>query len=366
MILLNSLLMIKNIFILVPSLSPTGPVKGAIALANSLACKRKVYLAILKQGNNAHVRIDPKVEIIYLYEFGTWFHRLKSYKTFLEDIGSKANVVSISSCFSADLLNLFCRNKAMICSSIRGNLPLNYSLDYGWKGNVLAAAHLSLVRGFHHVVVMSHAMSAQVSRYLGRTPEIIGNFVDEEALEKYRSDSSNHGQFRLVFVGTLSTRKRPHLIIDAINIIKQQGYDIQVDFIGGGPLIENIKRMVNQHQLEDMVTIHGHLEDFHNIVARADVFVLPSLSEGISRACMEALFLGVPSVLRDVDGNKELIEVGVNGFLFKDDAGLAEIILSAIDLSRNKIDKSLSLLPKQFQQLYASSAYLHLVENDNG
>ncbi len=356
----------KNIFILIPSLSPTGPVKGAVALANSLASRRRVCLVRLKLDGDNNTQIDHEVKVIHLFESGTWYSRLKVYKECLKSAGGKTNVVSISSCFSADLFNLFCINKAITCSSIRGNLPLNYSLDYGWKGKILAVIHLLLVRGFNHVVSMSDAMSIQVTRYLGRAPEIIGNFVDEQPLEKFRSVSINKGKFRIVFVGTLSARKRPHLLIEALNKMNLQGYEFIADFIGDGPLVENIKEMVNQYHLEGMVTIHGHLNDFHNIVASADVFVLPSVSEGISRACMEALFLGVPAVLSDVDGNKELIENGVNGFLFNDDAELAKDILFAIELSRNKINKGVSLLPKKFHQSYASLAYLQLVENNNG
>lgn len=354
-----------EIFILIPSLSPVGPVKGAIALANALVNKRRVTLAILKPGPGVNTPIDAKIKIIPLYEIESWRKRLSVYKKHLETAGGKEKVASISSCFSADVFNLFCRRSAIICSSIRGNLPHNYRLDYGWKGYLLAVFHLYLVRGFHHVVTMTKSMSEQVTVYLGRPPEVIGNFIDEVALEKFRRTSQNSGELRFVFVGSLSSRKRPLLLINALKDINSQGQKVRADFIGDGPLRKSLEEEINKYGLSEIIQIHGHLDELHHIVASADVFVLPSTSEGVSRACLEALCLGIPAVLRDVDGNGELIEVGVNGYLFNDDSELSKIMLAAAELSRKSQGVPTSLLPANFRQSFASEAYLNLVENNN-
>lgn len=355
-----------DIFILVPSLSPVGPVKGAIALSNALVRKRRVVLAVLKKGPGVYAPIDEHIEILKLYEINSWLKRLRTYKEHLKRAADRDKVVSISSCFSADVFNLLCRKYAVICSSIRGNLPHNYRSDYGWKGSVLATIHLFLVRGFDHVVAMTKSMSEQIAGYLGREPKVIGNFTDEGALEKFRRTSANSGTLRFVFVGSLSVRKRPLLLIEAIEKLRSHGYDVSADFIGDGPLKKNIEDEVGKRDLADIVRLHGHLNELHNIVASADVFVLPSLSEGVSRACLEALCLGVPAVLRDVDGNGELIESGKNGFLFSDDSELWTMMLSAVELSRKQQGVSVSLLPPAFRQSFASDEYLKLVENNNG
>jgi len=351
-----------DIFILIPSLSPEGPVKGAIALANALVKKRNIVLAVLKPGKGAYAPIDQGVKVILLYEFGGWYKRLCEYKKCLKSAGSKNNVVSISSCFSADLFNLLCRRCAIICSSVRGNLPYNYRSEYGWKGALLAIVHLLLMRGFHHVVAMTRSMAMQVAGFLGRLPAIIGNFVDEDALEKFRQKTSNSGAFRFVFVGSLTVRKRPLLLIDALEKLIFQGYDVTADFVGEGPLKDVIESELGARGMRNVICMHGQLKELHHIVASADVFVLPSTSEGVSRACLEALYLGVPTVLRDVDGNSELIESGVNGFLFNDDADLLAAMLSAAELSRNQLDAKVSLLPPSFSQTFAAEAYLELVE----
>ena len=97
-----------NIFILVPSFSPTGPVKGAFALANELVSKRKVTIVSLKNGKGADAFLDNRVKQIYLSDFSSnFFGRLSEYQQILKKTGARENVVSISYCLSADLLNFY-------------------------------------------------------------------------------------------------------------------------------------------------------------------------------------------------------------------------------------------------------------------
>jgi glycosyltransferase involved in cell wall biosynthesis len=354
----------KDIFIVIPSLSPEGPIKGAVALANALSEKRRVVLAVLKSGPGVFTTINKNIEIIPLYEITSWRKRLAVYKQHLKNSGGKDRAVSISSCFSADLFNLFCRNYAIICSSVRGNLPQNYRLDYGWKGWLLAVGHLLMLRGFHHVVAMTTSMAEQVASFIGRLPVVIGNFVDEGALEPFRCGSRAMEEFRFVFVGSLSARKQPLLVIDALDYLRSQGYAIGADIVGDGPLRSAVEEDLKRRGMTGLVRVHGHLNELHHIVASAEVFILPSSSEGLSRACLEALYLGVPSVLRNVDGNRELIIRGNNGYLFSDDSDLPAQMLLAAKLARTKQCPTASLLPEACRQSFAAQAYLDLVEKN--
>jgi glycosyltransferase involved in cell wall biosynthesis len=300
----------KKIFILVPSPSPAGPVKGAIALANELAHKRDVSIVTLKNGPGYDAELDPRVKHISLAtdKGNVFFQWIKGYRKILKNAGGRSQVASISMCFSADMVNAFCRRNAVVCSSVRGNLLKNYRMDYGFIGLPLAMGHLVALRLFDHVVAMSTAMAGQVGFYLNKKPAVIGNFIDEAALERYRKPLNPDDQVRFVFLGSLTTRKQPLLIIDALNDLRKSGYDVMLDVIGSGPLMEEMKTKVNQSGIHDRVIFHGQLADPFVLLSGADALVLPSLSEGISRAALEALFLGVPCVLREVDGNSEIIK----------------------------------------------------------
>lgn len=353
----------RIIYLLIPSLHPTGPIKGAIALANAMVENRKVFLVTLKSGPGAQCDIDDRVKVIHLYKKDGWINRLRSYRQYLNSAGRQDQVASISSCFSADFFNLFMRKHAVICSSVRSNLPQNYKHTYGWTGLILALVHFALLRGFHHVVTMTQAMARQVAATLGRQPTVIANFVDERVIEPYRHAVNKYGQYRLVFVGSLTLRKQPMAIVKAMEILCAKGYDFHADFIGDGPVKSTLEKEIQKRKLTHTIHLHGHLIELFHIVSKADVFVLPSSSEGVSRACLEALHLGVPCVLRDVDGNGELIQSGVNGILFHNDADLPTAILAAIKLSRENKCSTVSLLPPDYRQENAARAYLNLVED---
>ena len=353
--------MIKTIFILVPSPHPTGPIKGAYALANALVPLRRVVLVFLKHGPGANAPLDEKVEVRSLARSnGGWHYRLAIYRQLLENAGGRQRVVSISMCLSADWINRFCRGQAVICASVRGNLPQNYRFDYGWLGGPLALVHLLALRSFDHVVAMTPSMASQLSWLAALQPRVIGNFVDEIVLERHRLTGTASGPLRFVFVGSLSVRKQPELVIAAIEKLRDQ--DAELDVLGDGPLREGLCSLIDSLGLQGRVRLHGLVADPYDIVAAADAFVLPSRSEGVSRAALEALHLGVPCVLRDVDGNADLLAVPLSGALFSHDEDLATAMLKAAGFSRGRSGRS-SLLPPAFQQLTAACQYLRLFEH---
>ena len=350
----------RIVFILVPSPHPTGPVKGAYALANALAPLRRVVLVFLKPGPGVHAPLDERVEVVSLSQTQGGFRgRLNAYRKLLNSAGGREHVGSISMCLSADLINRFCREWAVTCASVRGNLMQNYRNDYGWPGTFLAVGHLLALRAFDHVIAMTDAMAGQIRSISAMQAQVIGNFVDESALECYRQTKPyTKGGLRFVFVGSFSRRKQPELVIDAVEKLAE--HDVQLDMIGDGPLRHAIECAIVSRGLQDKVRLHGQLSNPYPIIAQADAFVLPSRSEGVSRAALEALHLGVPCVLRDVDGNAELLDGPDAGTLFSHDEDLAAAMLKAAT-SGLRLSRS-SLLSSAFRQATAAGRYLTLLE----
>lgn len=356
--------MIRSVFVLVPALAPTGPVKGAIALANALAARVDVTLAALKPGPGADARIAPGVRTLELPAVARGARgRVAAYRAMLRERGGRPCVASLSMCFSADFANSFCGSDARTFASVRGNLVQNYRFDYGLPGVPLAIAHLAALRRFDRAVAMSDAMARQVKFYAGARPAVIPNFVDEGALDAYRCSEHATGPLRFVFVASLSRRKQPGLVVAALHALRSRGVDAVLDLVGDGPLRAQIAGDVERLGLTGAVTLHGHLADPYPVVARADAMVLPSLSEGTSRAALESLYLGVPCVLRHADGNAELIETGRNGVVFADDRELPDAMHAAAALSRGHGEPREPLLPQRYRQQSAALAYLDLFEN---
>ncbi|WP_375571401.1 glycosyltransferase [Ahrensia marina] len=267
----------------------------------------------------------------------------------------------ISFCLSADAMALLVRKSAHWISSVRGNLPRNYHFDYGLTGLLLAKLHLMTLGLADKVVAMTEPMAEQVGCYINRRPAIIGNFVDEAVLEPYRRPAGRNKPLHFVFLGSLSARKQPLELIAAAHQLINSGKTIQVTLVGEGVLRADIEAAIRSANLKDNIQLTGQLDDPYLILAQADALVLPSMSEGVSRAVLEALHLGIPAVLRDVDGNREVIEPGINGTLFSDPAQLSRCMLEAADLRRS-ITSQQSLLPSRFRQKACASSYLDLAE----
>lgn len=350
----------RIVFILVPSPHPTGPVKGAYALANALAPQRRVVLVFLKPGPGVHAPLDDRVEVVSLSQTpGGLRGRLNAYRELLSNAGGRERVSSVSMCLSADWINRFCRERAVTCASVRGNLLQNYRADYGWPGTLLAIGHLFVLRAFDHVVAMTDAMARQIRSITAMQAQVIGNFVDESALECYRQTMPHRqGALRFVFVGSFSPRKQPELVIKAVEKLLE--HDVQLDMIGDGPLRHALECSLVSRGLQNKVRFHGQLYNPYPIIAQANAFVLPSRSEGVSRAALEALHLGVPCVLRDVDGNAELLGGPDAGTLFSHDEDLAAAMLKAATCGLRPYRSS--LLPPAFRQATAAGQYLALLE----
>jgi glycosyltransferase involved in cell wall biosynthesis len=353
---------VKKIFIIVPALYPTGPIKGAYALANSLVDYCNVTIVTVRSGDGAGAWLDPRVRSVCLAEkTNKFWSKVDCYKSLLRDSGDRKSIVSLSLCLSADFINLFCKAHAFTYCSVRANLFVNYRHDYGILGVALAFLHFFSLRWFDRVIAMNQHMANQIKKYSQRKPDIIGNCIDEDRLKSYISKKSVSDPFTFVFVGSLTRRKQPKLLVNALFELNRRGVAAQLEYIGSGPEKSKIEAEVKRLKLTNYVNFHGFLERPELILNQADAFILPSLSEGISRAAMEALYLGIPCVLRGVDGNLEILEDGLNGAVFNDDQDLPDVMLKAALLSRENVSRK-CLLPTAFRQHVVVQRYMDIME----
>jgi sugar transferase (PEP-CTERM/EpsH1 system associated) len=90
---------------------------------------------------------------------------------------------------------------------------------------------------------------------------------------------------------------------------------LRLVMIGGGPLREKVRVLLANAGIEQFAWLPGERNDVPRIMRSFDLFVLPSLAEGISNTILEAMASGLPVLATDVGGNPELIEPGVTGTL---------------------------------------------------
>lgn len=343
-----------SLFVVVPSMQPTGPVKGAVALCNGMANHIPVTLVPLKPSRLQVSGIDDRVQVSNLANCSGWHNKYRQYSRLLSAAGNRDRIVSLSMCLPADAFNAAFRHRAGIISSVRGNLFSNYRHDFGRAGPVLAQAHYALLRAFDHVLAMSDAMHQQL-RSLGlRNVRTIRNFVDENYLRRFRSNHPHQTtRTRLLFVGSLSSRKRPDLLIGALRGLRDKNIDCELLFVGDGPLRPSLEQQAISAGLQDRVQFRGNIDDPFDVIQSAHLAVMPSESEGISRAMLESLYFGLPCVARRVDANEELINSS-NGICFNKDEELGDAIETAINRfvaipTPQRTDEDI-LIPLNFRQ----------------
>jgi sugar transferase (PEP-CTERM/EpsH1 system associated) len=94
---------------------------------------------------------------------------------------------------------------------------------------------------------------------------------------------------------------------------------LRLVIVGEGPLSNDIIEVLRAANVLDLAWLPGARNDVAEILGSLDVFVLPSLAEGISNTILEAMASGLPVIATDVGGNGELVEDGSTGMLVPGD-----------------------------------------------
>jgi colanic acid/amylovoran biosynthesis glycosyltransferase len=131
-------------------------------------------------------------------------------------------------------------------------------------------------------------------------------------------------QVRCIAVGRMVAKKAPLLTLEAFRRARMQFNDVSLDFIGSGPLLAAATQFVREHDLSEVVRLHGDQppEVVHDLMRRADIFLQHSITdpltgdeEGLPVAILEAMSHALPVIATQHAGIPEAIEDGESGFL---------------------------------------------------
>lgn len=131
-------------------------------------------------------------------------------------------------------------------------------------------------------------------------------------------------------VGRLVPIKDQALLLRAARALEDRGVNVSVALAGEGPELEQLRALATALSLSSRVHFLGSSRSIPDFLNALDVFVLPSVSEGMSNTVLEAMSSGLPVIATRVGGNPELIEDQVSGWLFQsgDISKLVEYLLN--------------------------------------
>ena len=115
---------------------------------------------------------------------------------------------------------------------------------------------------------------------------------------------------------------------DLINAHSALRATLRLTIVGDGPMLATLRTKVTELGLNEFIYLPGALNAIPEVLSSLDVFVLPSLNEGISNTLLEAMAAGLPMLATAVGGNLELIEAGNTGAFFapRDTAALSRLL----------------------------------------
>lgn len=227
----------------------------------------------------------------------------------------------------------------------------------------------------HHFI----AVSADLARWLvedvgvpgGKVTHII-NGVDAVKFRPLGERSASREELGLPvdkcligIVGRLDPVKDHATLLKAFSRLDQTAHLVVV---GDGPVRAELVGLADGLGVKDRVLFLGNRNDVPAILPALDVFVLPSIAEGISNTILEAMACGLPVVASRVGGNPELVDDAATGFLFpagdeKELAGRLKLYLENSDLrqehgraARERIEREFSLeaMVDRYDRLYRS------------
>jgi glycosyltransferase involved in cell wall biosynthesis len=149
-------------------------------------------------------------------------------------------------------------------------------------------------------------------------------------------------KFIILFVGEITYRKGIHYLIGAMSEIKNtiSPEEIALLIIGSGPELKSIQTMVKRLDLEKYIFIKGRVanEELMQSYTAASLFVLPSLSEGMPTAILEALYFNIPVITTDIPNLRDSFKEMAILVPPKDEKRLTAAILDAF-YEKESLDK---------------------------
>lgn len=138
--------------------------------------------------------------------------------------------------------------------------------------------------------------------------DVIYNGVDSD-FYKPAVAKSRTGELKIVSTGRLIKRKGYNFLIDALAGMK----DVSVTFVGSGNIEAELKEQCERLKVDARFCGAMDKPDMLKELQQADLFVLPSLNEGMSNSVLEAMSCGLPVIVTRVGGSEELVDG--NGFI---------------------------------------------------
>lgn len=358
-----------------------GMENGVVNLINHLPRERFRHIVVcVEDYSDFRDRIaDANVEVVALHrsKIGAWQMRWLLWRLFRR---VKPAIVHTRNLSGLDALLPALLAGARTIHSEHG-FDVGDLTGRSFKSALLRRFHAPLVR--RYVTVSRDLGNLMINRW-GIAPRRITQIYNGVDVDKFRPcEPRRHNllppelRSRKVFVVGTVGRLRPikdqaTLVRAFAGVIDRSPHwreKLRLIVVGDGPLLLQLRELADELGVGAQVWFPGACQDVSTLMQAMDLFVLPSLNEGVSNTLLEAMATGIPVLASAVGGNVELVEEGVVGAMFRPGdhlalgclidqyVGNAELCVEQGTAARNRVLQrfSLSHMVASYQQVYETA-----------
>lgn len=303
-----------NVLFILPKLSGGGAEKIGAMVASMFTSYHQVYMILLQEGNPPYYPLDEKVHLLQAPAGQT----VKSLEQMIRKQKRKWNIdCSISFLERSNELNVRTKGREYVIISIRNA----YSLKYPKKEQRQLFAEVS--QNTDHIVAISKYVKYDQMQYFHADENKMSVIYNPCPIEEIVSkadlpmEANEQALFKkgpvVVSAGRYVTQKGQWHLIRAFTKIVQEYPSAKLVLLGRGEDKDYLRQVIDKNHLTDSVSLCSYTTNPYTYMKHADIFVLPSLYEGLGNVLLEAMACGCPVISSDCYGGpRELLAPGTD------------------------------------------------------
>lgn len=194
-------------------------------------------------------------------------------------------------------------------------------------------------------ICVSYANSHEGKKHFGRgfDPIVIQNSVDTRKFDRHKQYSDvreelgiDRSEILFTSIARFTWQKQPLILIQAFLDALRQADGIRLLMVGDGEQKAEAEELLRKHGSDHRIVLTGFRQDVADLLAASDVFVLPSLWEGLPVALLEAMAMGKAIIATDVDGTAEVMEHEKSGYLIGTENLLSALTAAIVKFSTDE------------------------------
>ncbi|MFA5702717.1 MAG: glycosyltransferase family 1 protein [Advenella sp.] len=166
----------------------------------------------------------------------------------------------------------------------------------------------------------------------------INKFINAQNTFTRKNLNISQNKLIILQVGRLMPVKNHLYSVKIAAVLKEEKVDFAMLFVGTGPDQHAIQELISQYNLEDKIHLLGLREDIPELMAAADVMLMPSLHEGFPVVLVESQAAGLPAVIADTISNE--VDLGIDLIDFLDLNSPPDVWIERIQAAKKKLKVS--------------------------